>query len=84
MMCKVLAAPKPVRGSPHAVGGASRAASNGQHMHALNTQIAGWVNSSLSSNPEADLTPQLQDYMNHVSGWQEVHNKWFRAPTGGN
>ena len=76
--CKVLATPTPVRGSPHAMAGATKAHTNSQHMHALNKQIASWVNSSLASNPDADLTPQLKDYMNHVSGWQEVHNKWFR------
>eukprot|EP01043_Picozoa_sp_COSAG02_P033952 COSAG02_NODE_2346_length_9092_cov_6.591460_4_plen_738_part_00 len=75
---KVLATPTAVRGSPHAIGSATKAANHSQHMHALNKQIASWVNSSLSDNPDADLTPQLKDYMNHVSGWQQVHNKWFR------
>ena len=76
--CKVLATPTAVRGSPHAMAGATKAHTDSAHMHALNKQIASWVNSSLASNPDADLTPQLKDYMNHVSGWQEVHNKWFR------
>ena len=75
--CRVLATPTSMRGSPHAVGGQVRQASNGQHMNALNKQIASWVNSSLSDNPEADLTPQLKDYLNHMSGWQETHTKWF-------
>ena len=50
-------------------------------MQALNQQIASWVTSSLESNPDADMTEQLQDYISHVRGWQEVHTKWFAAPT---
>ena len=83
--CRVIASPRPVRGSPHSVGGAggaaARASANGRHMQALNQQIASWVTSSLESNPDADMTEQLQDYISHVRGWQEVHTKWFAAPT---
>jgi hypothetical protein len=71
---RVLATPQPVRGSPYGSPAPVEAGVNDTHMHALNRQIRDWVS---SADLNADLTPQLADYISHVQGWKEVHNKWF-------
>ena len=74
---RVLMTPMAQRGTPRAdVGNSPADTLNGSHMNALNRQIREWI---ASAPAEADLTPQLSDYIKHVRGWREVHDKWFRS-----
>ncbi|KAL3362209.1 hypothetical protein AABB24_014870 [Solanum stoloniferum] len=59
-----------------------RAESSRQHVRALNTQFASWVQAQLQNNPDELWEDGIQDYLNHSSTIKEKFSdivNWLKA-----
>ncbi|KAK6947712.1 Ran binding domain [Dillenia turbinata] len=59
-----------------------RAASSQQHVRALNTQFASWVQSQLQNHPDELWEDGVQDYLSHASDIKEKFSdvvSWLKA-----